>query len=292
MDITLQLKEGYNYAVSLNVQQKGSKLANCVRQEIQTTERYFYNQIAPTEAVDVTSRHSDTPLVQSKYDRRLVTLITSDWGDLIDRDDQLMGLYDPTSAYAQNAAYALGRKQDKRIVEAALGTAWTGPKGETGLALPASQIISVDLEAKGTNTGLTLDKLRLARQLLDDAEVDDEEEQFCVVTAKQVAELLKTTEVTSEDYNTVKALVDGKVNTFMGFTFKRISSALLPKDGSNIRNVFCYAKSGLILATSGEIQTDISLRSDKRMATQVYASISCGASRMDEKKVVSILCQE
>lgn len=289
-DITLQLKEGYNHAVALNVQQRGSKLSNCVRQELQTTERYFYDQIAATEAVDVTSRHSDTPLMQSKYDRRMVALITSDWGDLIDRDDQLKGLYDPTSAYALNAAYALGRKKDQRIIQAALGAAYTGNKGEKALYLPNTQIIKV--EEKGKNTGLTIEKLRLARQMLDSADVDDDEEQFCVVTAKQIAELLRTTEVTSEDYNTVKALVDGKVNTFMGFTFKKISSALLPLDNANIRSVVCFARSGLLLATSGDIQTDISLRTDKRMATQVYASISCGASRMDEHKVVNILCQE
>ena len=125
----------------------------------------------------------------------------------------------------------------------------------------------------------------------DDADVDDDEDQYCIVTAKQVSDLLRTTEVTSEDYNTVKALVDGKINTFMGFTFKRISSSMLPKT-DNIREIFCYAKSGLLLATAGDIKTDISVRADKRMATQVYASLSCGASRMDEKKVVSISCAE
>lgn len=286
------LKEGYNYAVSLNMQQKGSKLSSCVREEEQSTERYFYDQIAPTEATDVTSRHSDTPLIQTKFDRRLISLITSDWGDLIDRDDQLYFLSDPTSAYALNAAYALGRKKDQRIIEAALGNAYCGAKGENKVALPISQVIGVDYtEKEKSDTGLTVEKLRMARQILDDADVDDGEEQYCVVTAKQVSDLLKTVEVTSEDYNTVKALVEGKVNTFMGFTFKRISSNLLPKK-ETARNIFCFAKSGLLVATNGDIKTDISTRLDKRMATQVYASISCGATRMDEKKVVSILCKE
>lgn len=157
--------------------------------------------------------------------------------------------------------------------------------------MPESQIIPVDYYETNSAQILTLDKLRKARELLDDADVDDDEEQYCVVSSKQISNLLQTTEITSDDYNTVKALVDGKVNTFMGFTFKRVSSQLLPKE-DNVRNIFCFAKSGILMATNGDIKTDISIRTDKRMAKQVYASMSCGATRMDEKKVVSIFCKE
>ncbi|UQY80332.1 putative major capsid protein [Candidatus Hepatincola sp. Av] len=290
LDVSDLIKEGFNHAVTLNIQQKGTKLANCVRLETQTVERYFYDQIAPTEAQDVTSRHADTPLIQTKFDRRMVTLITSDWGDLIDREDQLKLLADPTSAYALNAAYALGRRQDQHIVEAALGEANSGAQGETKVALPDSQKIAVTEESK--DTGLTIEKLRKARLILDDADVDDSEEQYCILSAKQVSDLLTTTEVTSEDYNTVKALVDGKVNTFMGFNIVRISSSLLPIDANNNRTVICFAKSGIVMGSLGKIKTDITTRADKRMATQVYASLSCGATRMIESKVVSIMCKE
>ncbi|XWO13719.1 putative major capsid protein [Candidatus Hepatincola sp. Pdp] len=290
LDVSDLIKEGFNHAVTLNVQQKGTKLANCVRLETQSVERYFYDQIAPTEAQDVTSRHADTPLIQTKFDRRMVTLITSDWGDLIDREDQLKLLADPTSAYALNAAYALGRRQDQHIIDAALGDANSGAKGETKVALPDSQKISVTEESK--DTGLTIAKLRKARLILDDADVDDSEEQYCILSAKQVSDLLTTTEVTSEDYNTVKALVDGKVNTFMGFNIVRISSSLLPIDDNNNRTVICFAKSGIVMGSLGKIKTDITTRADKRMATQVYASLSCGATRMIESKVVSIMCKE
>lgn len=284
-NISELLKEGYHHAVALNLQQKGSKLASCVRNEIQRHERYYYDTIAPTEAVDVASRHADTPLIQTKFDRRMVTLTTSDWGDLIDRDDQLQYLFDPTSAYALNAAYALGRKKDQHIIKAALGNAFAGERGQELIPLPETQII------EDNSTGLTIEKLRLARQLLDDADVDDEEDQFCFVSAKQINDLLQTVEVTSDDYNTVRALVDGKINTFMGFKFKRVSSALLPVEGS-IRSIICVARSGVLYAQSSDIKTDITQRADKRMATQVYASLSCGATRMDEKKVVHIKCNE
>lgn len=294
--------ESYHHAVSLNLQQKGSKLSNCVRFEFQNSDRGFYDQIGPTEAVDITTSHADTPIINTKFDRRMVLLKTSDWADLIDKEDLLHLVEDPTSSYAQNAAYALGRVKDRRIIEAALGESLTGVDGSTKVALPASQTIAVNYGDKdGNPCGLTVEKLRLARQMLDDSDVDDDEEQYCVVTAKQIADLLRSVEVTSDDYNTVKALVDGKLNTFLGFTFKRVSSSLLPirpisgtKNTKNVhtsneaRSVICFAKSGLLLAMPEDIKTDISYRRDKRMSIQVYASLSCGATRMNEKKVVTI----
>lgn len=292
-DITAAFSEGYHHAVELNLQQKGSKLEKCVRNEIQNVERYFYDRIGPTEAVDVTTRHGDTPLIETRFDRRAITLTSSDWGDLIDRADQVKMLNDPTSAYALNAAYALGRKKDQRIIEAALGTAYTGRNGQDEIAFPLGQTINADYREDGGtgNTGLTLDKLRVAREMLDDADVDDMEEQFIVLTAKQMSNLLRSTEVTSSDYNTVRALVNGHVDSFLGFKFVRLSSALMPKK-EDVRSCLVWAKSGIVMATSGEIVTDISTRKDKRNAVQVYASLDVGASRMDEKKVIEILCDE
>ncbi len=292
-DITAAFSEGYHHAVELNLQQKGSKLEKCVRCEIQNVERYFYDRIGPTEAVDVTTRHGDTPLIETRFDRRAVTLTSSDWGDLIDRSDQVKMLNDPTSAYALNAAYALGRKKDQRIIEAALGSAFTGRNGQDEVSLPIKQRIGADYreDSSNGNTGLTLDKLRVAREMLDDADVDDMEEQFIILTAKQMSNLLRSTEITSSDYNTVRALVNGHVDSFLGFKFIRLSSALLPVK-QNIRSCLVWAKSGMLMATSGDIVTDISIRKDKRNAVQVYASLDIGAARMDEKKVVEILCDE
>jgi hypothetical protein len=57
-----------------------------------------------------------------------------------------------------------------------------------------------------------------------------------------MSDLLGTTQVTSSDFNTVKALVQGSVDSFMGFKF--ISSNRLPHNGTS-RQVFAYAQDGL-----------------------------------------------
>lgn len=293
IEIATHYVEGYRANIELLLQQKGSRLRDCVRLESQRSEREFYDRIGPTEALDVTTRHADTPHVDTSHDRRAVTMLPSDWSDFIDRQDQVRLLADPTSAYAMNAIYAMGRKQDRRIIDAAVGTAYAGKEGTTPVAFPAGQTIAVDYVESGgaTNSGLTVAKLRRARELLDEAEVDDEEPQYIAVTAKQINDLLRSTEVTSADFNTVKALVTGQVDSFMGFTFRRVSSKLLRKNGSN-RSVLAWARSGLLLALGQEPTVRITERPDKRYARQIYVSMDSGAVRMEEKKVVEVLCLE
>jgi hypothetical protein len=193
-------------------------------------------------------------------------------------------LIDPTSPYAVNGAYALGRSMDDLIIEAALGTSKTGENGDTNTVFD-----TVGQQIANAGAGLTIAKLREAKKILMQNEVDPSVDQlYMAVTAKQLDNLLGTTEVTSSDFNTVKALVQGDVDTFMGFKFVHIER--LPVDGSSHRRVIAWAKSGLHLGMWNDITTKISERADKSYANQVYVKGTFGATRTEEKKVVEILC--
>lgn len=292
VQITTAFVQQYKANVEHLVQQKGSRLRPYVRVESQNAEFDFYDRIGATSAQEVTGRHQDTPLVNVPHDRRRVSLRDFDWADLIDRTDRLRMLVDPTSPYAQSASFALGRKMDQIIIEAAFGTVYTGKTGSSSVNFPASQQIAVDYVESGSaaNSGLTIAKLRAAKEKLDANEVDPSDPRIIIVTAKQVTDLLRTTEVTSADYNSVKALVAGQLNTFMGFEFVR--TELLNTDTSGHRRVIAYSKSGLLMAMAQDINVDIGPRRDKRNATQVYCSASFGATRMEEEKVVEIKCAE
>lgn len=202
-------------------------------------------------------------------------------------------LADPTSPYTVNAAYALGRKVDSIIIEAAFGTAYTGKTGSSTVSFPSgTNEIAVNYVESGaaTDSNLTIGKLRRARYLFDKNEaVMDAEPLFAVVSASQVQSLLRTTEVTNADYNTVKALVNGEINSFMGFNF--IRTELLPV-ASNIRDCLFFAQQGLCLAVAQDIQVDVGPRRDKRNSVQIYVSASFGASRMWEEKVLKVKCDE
>jgi len=127
-------------------------------------------------------------------------------------------------------------------------------------------------------------------RILDANEVDPTERRYIAVTAKQINDLLRTTEVTSADFNTVRALVQGELNSFMGFEFVR--TELVRTNASSHRRCVAWAQSGLLLAVGSDITVDIGPRRDKRNSTQVYVSASFGATRMEEEKVVELICAE
>ena len=290
--ITTAFVQQYRANVEHLLQQKGSRLRPYVRVETQNAEFDFYDRIGATSAQEVTGRHQDTPLVNVPHDRRRVSLRDFDWAELIDRPDRIRLLIDPTSPYSQNASYALGRKMDEIILEAMFNSVSTGKTGSSTVTFPAGQQIAVNFVESGSaaNSGLTIGKLRKDKQMLDASETDPADPRYIVVTAKQVTDLLQTTEITSADFNSVKALVQGDVNTFMGFEFVR--TELVNTDASSHRRVPCFTKSGMLLAVGQDVNVDIGPRRDKRNSTQVYCSASFGSVRMNEEKVIEIKCAE
>ena len=275
----------YTTNVSLLLQQRGSKLRDAVTVGSYTGKAAkAVEQIGAVTAQARTSRHADTPLISTPHDARWVFPTDYEWADMIDDQDKLRMLIDPTSPYAVNGAYALGRAMDDLIITAALGTAMTGENGSTSTSFAtATQQIAVG------GTGLTIAKLRQARRILMANEVDVAMDPlYIAVTATQLDELLGTTEVTSSDYNTVKTLVSGDIDTFLGFKF--IQCERLGTDGSGDRRCIAWAKSGMHLGMWNDITTKISERADKSYATQVYVKGTFGATRTEEKKVVEIIC--
>jgi len=272
------------------VQQKGSMLRNAVRLETVVGEEAYFEQLASTAAQKKTTRNSDTPLIKSDHRRRRVQMYDYEWADLIDKEDRLKMLIDPQSDYAINAAWALGRSIDTAIIECFSNTAYAGKAGGTATGFDTDNIVS------GGTTRMTLQKLLDAKALLDGADVDPAEERFIAVTSTQLTDLLNISEIKDADFNTVRALVRGEVDTFLGFKFIICNRVTYPYGmtdvATNFRSIPVWAKSGVVLALSKDINTRITERADKSYSTQVYAAMSIGATRLEEAKIVQILCTE
>ena len=269
--------------VAMLSQQMGSLLRGAVDTESVTGEKAFFDQVGEAAAVARSSRPGDTPLVETPPSRRMVSLTTYEWADLIDDADKVRMLIDPTSSYARAAAAAIGRAMDDTIISALGGTAKTGKEGTTSTTFPSGQKIA---HASG---GLTIAKLVSAKKLLDAQSVDPSIKRYIVVSPEQIEDLLNSTTVTSSDFNTVKALVQGDINTFVGFEF--IVSNRLSDDGTS-RLCYAWAQDGVKLAVGKDVMARIDERSDKSYSTQVYYCATFGATRMEEDKVVEIACNE
>ena len=292
--ITTSFVEQYSANVEALVQQKGSKLRPFVGRETIKGKSAFFEQIGSVAAVKKTTRHADTPQMNTPHARRRLTLETYNWADLIDNDDKVRTLIDPTSEYANAAAWAMGRAIDEAIVEAALGSADTGETGGDKIALPDGQKILHG------SSGFTFDKLREIKRVMDARDAPSED-RYIVLTATQLDNLLSETKVTSADYASAKALVRGELDTFMGFRFVQLNAKksdgtlILPSftdSAKTVRKCLAFQKSGVKLGIGQDMFGKITERDDKCFATQVYYEMSIGATRMQEELVVEVQCQE
>jgi len=296
-------------------QQEGSVLYGYTRQETQDSESKFWDRIGLRETRRKEGRHSDVVYDDTPHSRRMVTMEDFYSADLVDQEDKIRTIMNIDSEYVVAMGMAFGRRYDEEIITAALGNAYEGKKGTTVTALPNSQKVACFDPAITTTVGLGLNipTLRAVRKKFKQNEsIKKGEKIILAVAAQQIDDLLGTTAVTSADYNTVKALVDGEVDTFMGFKF--VETELLPflagdatytittgVVGAGTGTVTaaegrrCIAftnKRGVLFAKGREVKGKITEMPGKHYSHQVYGALTVGGTRMEEEQVVEVICKE
>ena len=290
--ITTAFVQQYSSNVQMLSQQMGSYLRGAVDVESVVGKNAFFDQVGKTTAQLRTSRHADTPQLDTPHSRRRVSLADYEWADLIDNADKVRLLIDPTSSYAKAAAAAMGRAMDDVVITALGGNAFAGETGSTSVPLSSGQRPYSASQGNDAAGGLSITKLLEAKKILDLADVDPSIQRYFLCGPNQISNLLGTTQITSSDFNTVKALAQGQVDSFLGFKF--IVSNRLKFDATNTDDRLCYAftQDAIKLAIGQDVLARIDERADKSYSTQVYYAMSIGATRMEEEKVVEIACDE
>ena len=202
-------------------------------------------------------------------------------------------------------------KKDDVFIGAALGNSFGGADGSTVIALPNSQKLACFDGATATGVGLNIQTLIEAKRRFAANEVDEREKLFLAYSSKQQSDLLNQNEIQSSDFNSIKALVSGEVDAYMGFKF--IRSERLPRSATNItysvtdgsvgagggtitaaisRRCVAWAQNGMLSSTGMDITARLAERADKRFGTQVYVMESVGATRLEEEKILEIDCSE
>jgi hypothetical protein len=264
-------------------QQKMSRLREAVDVDPKVVgDRAYYNQLGSSSMRMRTSRHGDTVYSDRPHSRRMVTLDSWDDADLLDTDDDVQILTDPTNSYSQSMAMGAGRKTDDVIIDAFFAAASTGKTGTGSESHPGTHQIASSSE------GMTISKLLDAKEVLDAYEVEDESRYACMAS-KQFRNLLATTEVSNADYNSVKALVQGQIDTFLGFKF--IRSERLTKV-SNDRYCAFWQKDSMKLAIGINPRGRISEMPNKNYSMQEFYEMRIGCTRMDPNGVVRVLADE
>lgn len=299
-NVTTHFKKTYEDNLRHTTQQKGAKLLDRVETTGKGGEELFFDLFGPRDPQEIVDRYGDTPNKEQKHHRR--RLIHTDWedGKLIEKVDTLRTLTDPRNKLIQSMGMGFGRTIDKTIYDQSLGTAYSGKTGSTANSLPAGQTVAVDYVESGSaaNSGLTIGKLRRVVAIFEDNDVEVNPQDVTFVgTSTQKQNLLATTEVTSSDYAAVKALVNGEVNEFLGMTFRWVNGRINGKkivktSATNIRDCVAFHREGVLLDMPLPMVNELAKHPGKRFNWQLYMAMVLGAVRLEEEKVVKVLCHE
>ena len=124
--ITDAFVQQFSGTIRFLAQQMNVRLRPTVLEDTIVGESAYFDQLAPTAARKRLARNADSPVMNSQHLRRRLAPEDYEWGDLVDQEDKVRTLIDPTSAYSMNAAYAMNRSFDDEIIGAQFATAYTG----------------------------------------------------------------------------------------------------------------------------------------------------------------------
>ena len=186
--------------------------------------------------------------------------------------------FDERQELVQVVANAMGRRQDQMILDALAAS---------------STSLTVSNDIGGSDSNMNITKLREAKRLMDKNNVPPDGRNI-IIHANGLANLLSETSVTSSDFNSVKALVQGELNTYLGFTFHVLgdrSEGGLAIDGSLDRSCFAFHKDAVGYGEGIAMRTEINYIAEKTswLVNEVF---SAGAVAIDDEGIVKITCRE
>jgi hypothetical protein len=227
-----------------------------------------------------TLRIPQTDVTPLNVDFSQVTATLEDWNaaEYSDIFMQQKVNFDERQELVQVVSNAIGRRQDQLIIDALTAS---------------STSLTVGNDIGGTDTNLNLEKLLAAKKALDAGNVPPSDRHM-VIHANNLSALLGETEVTSSDFASVKALVNGEINTFLGFKFHVLGDRAeggLTVDGSSDRTIWAFHKDALGYAEGMGPKTEINYVPEKT-SFLVNSMFSAGAVAIDAEGIVQITCRE
>lgn len=184
--------------------------------------------------------------------------------------------FDERRELVQVVGAAIGRRMDQLVLDAlnASGTSLT---------------VATSIGGAGTN--LNIEKLIEAKKLLDANNVPSEGRAM-IIHANSLAGLLGETQVTSADFASVKALVQGEIDTFLGFKFVTIGDrdeGGLPLPST--RTCFAFHRDAIGMGIGMNQKSEINYVPEKT-SFLVSSMFSAGAVAIDDEGIVKISCTE
>ncbi len=227
-----------------------------------------------------TARVTQTDVTPMNVGFSNVTCTLQDWNaaEYSDIFSQAKVNFDERSELSQVVGAAIGRRQDQLILDALSAATSTG---------------TVANSIGGSNTNMNISKLREAAKILNAKNVPSDGRHI-IIHANSLASMLEQTSVTSSDFNSVKALVQGEISTFMGFQFHILGDRTeggLPIDGSSDRTLYAFHSQAIGYAEGIAPKTEINYIPEKT-SWLVNALFSAGSVAIDSEGIVKITARD
>jgi len=296
---------GYEHVL----QERKPQYQGLVREERIEGENESYDFLGTIELTEKQSRFEDIPIEDVTHNRRWIAPKWFRKGIFVDKEDDIALHTDPTSDYIQALAKGVIRREnititdsffnnvdggknpgtDTYVLEDALYITATSAAGRT----LAHDVLSNFLSG-GTSTGLTIEKLILARQALEELYNDPDDMFFIALAPKQMSDLLREAETQSIDTAIIRSLVAGVVNEYMGFRFIKTNRIVIGSsndvDGdTNIFELPTWTKEGMLFARHESPIFNVDWL-PRPQIWQISARVGMAAIRMDEDKIIKIEC--
>lgn len=285
----LSATQVFNKNLHFLAQQHKSKLEDAVRIESMNAASQFFDRVGEIEMLERTSRHQDTAFTPVPYSRRRVDVRNFEVSDLIDKEeDAVKMMVDPQSATSQTFLKAGNRNMDKIIIDSLLGSAVA-----TDAEFSVTNVAAQTALASGS-TNMRADKIKNAIEQLMVDDVDlTEDKPYLVITPSQYGSLLRESEFINKDFRLTANTQLGvsNVGEILGVDIRIVSPNLLPKT-SNDRTCILFTKGSCVVGLQNRFSIKTLEDPTKGGSLRIIAKQNFGAVRMEESRVLPILCDE
>ncbi len=206
------------------------------------------------------------------------TAVLENWlaPEYTDIFDQAEVNFDEKQELAYTIAGALYRRREQLIID----------------SMDAATVAIVP-DTIGT-ANLNVEKILRASKELNDAGVPMDKERHIATSASGLEAMLGETQVGSSDFSSVRALMTGELNFWMGFNWHIVEARVeggLSIDGGLIRSSYAWHKEAVGIATALDITTEVNWI-PHRTAWLANGIMKSGTAIREEAGVVRILHDE
>lgn len=275
------------------LQTADSRIKGSVTSDSLTGDRKWYNIGGTVTFKKKTARYPATTYVD--YNTSKSWIYPEAWDAPILQDewdeDYLDSIVVPSSRIMQDQAAAYNRLSDAYARDAIQGGRTTGANGTTAEAFPTANIIDVDHEVGGTDTGLTWEKIVGTTRLMDDDRVPFDQ-RFFVVGASQKENLMTLNQAVNRDYVTSALIAGGQLHgtDWAGFTWLQYEDLEFDAADLDARQCLAFYKPDIILGETG-MKTHMDVLPGTSHALQIRPVAKLGSARINNSSYI-VKCLE